>query len=743
MEITASARAEQQSAAPEPSYEMARSFLEVFGLEHVPHTFQTVGEGARKGDASLRRTVHGTLERCWTELERLNRLGAGVFWTVNETDGSGYRKAGNIVGVRFVWHDEDRQGVTPLLPLPPHAVVETSPGRAQRYWRVTGMTREQHATVMAAMVGRWGSDPNAKDIARVLRLPGTLHQKHEPFTVRMTARFEPGWDAPVFTAAQVLEAFQPLPTEPAAQRPTGALQLALTDEVRTHDLKRAGEALRQISPDCTRDVWVKAGIALHHRFGGNDPDALELWDRWSSGGTKYPGPDEIEYQWDSFARAAGPRAGIGSLFHLAREHSPGKAWRTPPPYADPAAGFVASVISKADPTDARSRARELLEGASDIDLGAILRREANALVAGVIAPGDIGLIYGAPAAGKSFVGLDLGSHVALGKPWHGKQVAKAPVLYVALEGIEGFRKRMKGAAQHYGDAGTYFRRLKLRPSLVRGGRGDEGVAVICEAAQEQAELCGQPVGLIVIDTLQNAIAGEPENEADTMAAFIESRVETIRERTSAAVVIVHHENKAGGIRGSTVLEGASDFVLHVVWPRDERTNEATGELRYVYATKVKDGESGKLFDFELGQIQLRDPETGLAGTTCIVREASEAQAQDDQVLAALVEHWDRFKDGPFSPSKNADDAACAAKLLSNLMGASWHDWRDVQASLERLEKAGKIRRVEFKPAGKGKARERWEPVIDALRDSAGFPPGSGSDGFGQVPLRNPASNTNH
>lgn len=724
MENTASARAEQQSAAPEPSYEMARSFLEVFGLEDVPHTFFTAGEGARKDDPSLLGTVQGTLERCWPELERLNRLGAGVFWTVNETDGSGSRKAKNIVGVRFVWHDDDSgQNVERMWPLPPHATVETSPGKRHTYWRVDGLTRDQHREVMRTLVERWRSDPAAVDLARVLRLPGSLHCKGAPTLVCVKSRAEIGWDVPPSYPASAIAAAFPAQPREAAQRSPDAEPATLSDDERAHDLKRAEAALRQISPDCSRDAWIKAGMALHHHFGGGDPGALGLWDAWSAGGAKYQGADDIGRQWDSFARDAGPRAGLGSLFRLAVEHSPGKSWRAPPPYADPAAGFIASVIDKSDQTDVRSQARKLLEGASDIDLGAILRREANALVAGVIAPGDIGLIYGAPAAGKSFVGLDLGSHVALGKPWHGRQVTKAPVLFVALEGVEGFRKRMVGAAQQHGDAGSYLQRLTLRPSLVRGGRGDEGVEAICEAAQQQSELCGQPVGLIVIDTLQHAIAGEPENEADTMAAFFERRVGQISTRTKAAVVIVHHENKAGGIRGSTVLEGASDFTLHVVWPRDERTNEPTGDPRYVFATKVKDGEGGKLFDFELGQVRLHDAETGLAGTTCIVCEASAAMAQDDEVFAALVEHWDHFKGGRFSPSTNATD--CAAKMLSKRMGESWYGWQDVQASLERLEKAGRIRRVEFKPAEGDKLRERWEPVEIAAGDAAGFPPGSG------------------
>jgi hypothetical protein len=46
------------------------------------------------------KVIHGSLDQRWNELQRLNESGAGIFVTVNETDGKG-RKKKNIVRIRW------------------------------------------------------------------------------------------------------------------------------------------------------------------------------------------------------------------------------------------------------------------------------------------------------------------------------------------------------------------------------------------------------------------------------------------------------------------------------------------------------------------------------------------------------------------------------------------------------------------------------------------------------------------
>lgn len=67
-------------------------------------TFQTFGD--REKSNKLVKVLHGTLEECRPQLEKLNRMGAGVFFTVNQTDGRG-RQESNITRVRALFADFD------------------------------------------------------------------------------------------------------------------------------------------------------------------------------------------------------------------------------------------------------------------------------------------------------------------------------------------------------------------------------------------------------------------------------------------------------------------------------------------------------------------------------------------------------------------------------------------------------------------------------------------------------------
>ena len=80
-------------------------------------------------------------------------------------------------------------------------------------------------------------------------------------------------------------------------------------------------ALYAISPHISRSEWITIGMALHWsgEQTGRVDDALALWDQWSSGSHKYPGPHEIAVQWRAFSTKKPNTVTIGSLFHAARQ----------------------------------------------------------------------------------------------------------------------------------------------------------------------------------------------------------------------------------------------------------------------------------------------------------------------------------------------------------------------------------------------------------------------------------------
>ena len=83
----------------------------------------------------------GDLATYKASLARLNKAGAGVFWTVNHSDGQG-RKTENITDVRCLFVDLDGTPLKPVLDagVEPHAVVESSPGKWHVYWKVAGLS---------------------------------------------------------------------------------------------------------------------------------------------------------------------------------------------------------------------------------------------------------------------------------------------------------------------------------------------------------------------------------------------------------------------------------------------------------------------------------------------------------------------------------------------------------------------------------------------------------------------------
>lgn len=67
------------------------------------------------------------------------------------------------------------------------------------------------------------------------------------------------------------------------------------------------------------------------------------------------------------------------------------------------------------------------------------------LVVGVLAQGEVSVLFGESNAYKSFLAIDLMCSVATGIPWHGYTVTQGPVLYVVTEGaVDAGRKRIPG-----------------------------------------------------------------------------------------------------------------------------------------------------------------------------------------------------------------------------------------------------------------------------------------------------------
>jgi putative DNA primase/helicase len=154
-------------------------------------TFQTFSDG--KNDRSLAKTWSDTLSReTAADMERLNKAGAGIFVTVNKTDGKG-RKNKNVIAVRGPFVDLDGspiEAVQGWWSLKPYIILESSPNRYHAYWRHNGSIKlKDFKQLQLKLAVKFNGDPSVHDLPRVMRLPGAWHQKNkeEPFQTRIVS----------------------------------------------------------------------------------------------------------------------------------------------------------------------------------------------------------------------------------------------------------------------------------------------------------------------------------------------------------------------------------------------------------------------------------------------------------------------------------------------------------------------------------------------------------------------------
>lgn len=167
------------------------------GME-VACTWQTFDDNENRKKTrttvkSLAGIKNGPLQHRIAELDALQTKGAGVFITVNETDLKGRSKL-NIRRIRAVWADlDDKHRTAELdfqtLPIPPTIIVRSGHG-LHLYWVLAepSWELERAAALLKAIAYQlrdWGGDDGATDIARVLRLPGSLNLKDPNHPVRV------------------------------------------------------------------------------------------------------------------------------------------------------------------------------------------------------------------------------------------------------------------------------------------------------------------------------------------------------------------------------------------------------------------------------------------------------------------------------------------------------------------------------------------------------------------------------
>ncbi|WP_371337479.1 helicase RepA family protein [Klebsiella quasipneumoniae] len=300
-------------------------------------------------------------------------------------------------------------------------------------------------------------------------------------------------------------------------------------------------------------------------------------------------------------------------------------------------------------------------------------------------------IYGPSGSYKSFLAVSWACHIAAGMKWAGKSVSAGSVMYVVGEGGIGVPRRIKAWEKQHG--------LKLdnlylvnRPVFpVRS----EDISQVINAARDVERKTGQPIRLIILDTLARCFGGNDENDAKDMGAFIEG-CDRIKQATRSTLLVVHHSGKddTKGARGSSAFRAALDAEFSV-------RREGEGGAIVLTCTKMKDAEEPKQAAFDLVELDLFQDRDGETVSSLVVRDVPrEPQGVDPELESVkhLSENhatlWQSIR------SRKAKGEPCNRAVLRDDMEAmlgekarkSFHKWFDklVRDELISVDSAGDI-----------------------------------------------------
>ncbi|WP_323885397.1 helicase RepA family protein [Aeromonas caviae] len=184
-------------------------------------------------------------------------------------------------------------------------------------------------------------------------------------------------------------------------------------------------------------------------------------------------------------------------------------------------------------------------------------KQASYLVKGLLPATSTCSIYGPSGSFKSFAAVSLACHIATGQLWDGRQVTKGAVLYIVGEGGVGVPRRIRAWADQYNSSADVpnLYRIDMPVFMADPPQVDE----LKVAADQVSAETGEPVRLIVIDTVARCFGGGDENRAADMGAFI-AGCDTIKSMTGATILLIHHtgKNEENGARGSSAFRAALD-----------------------------------------------------------------------------------------------------------------------------------------------------------------------------------------
>lgn len=284
------------------NYELAAAYIAAL-TQSDPNTVlidvRSIHDKLRDVPAHTRR---GTLPALWEWITSENAGGRGIFVNISDMDGAGLLAA-NVRALRCQVVDLDgvdaQQQYERLIAsaIRPAFAVASSRGRYHVYW-----TTDYHTdialftSIQRRLAAAYHGDPRIHDPSRVLRLPGTYHNKGEPHLVTCWALGSYGTNTSLATLDVMLFGVD------AGSQHTGTRSPLGTPELAAPSLEWLRHALRDIDPNTLgRSEWT-ACIGAIKQAGWTLTDEATLRAIVLEWCARYDGdnPRENVKEWNSY-----------------------------------------------------------------------------------------------------------------------------------------------------------------------------------------------------------------------------------------------------------------------------------------------------------------------------------------------------------------------------------------------------------------------------------------------------------
>lgn len=459
------------------------------------------------------------------------------YWTP-AVSSSESRKAKEYPAQRAVWVDCDDSYDNKLLEsLKPSYMWETSPGHKQAVWlmRESIDSKEFHRDGFIGMLTQaLGADKSGVDIGQLLRVPGTMHHKRQPFEGRVLRSA-----GTVYTRGQLLSrvakglGFSPgLASELGADDPYG---------------------------DRSKVLWRFARNAAE--LGLSQELTFKLikatkWNKWK---------DDPERLKEDIGRAYA--------------HQPDT------PVKD------AEQQQAKDQHDSHDEVEDAEPyGMATVDtFGPVIRKPVSWVVPGIIPEAGCGLLVSAPKVGKTRIAIEMALGLATGSKPLGLSLRRPMAVgFFSLEDGEYlFSSRLDsgmrdGRATYHWDGhikrtGDQISWEPPKPMSLFTNFAQVDLSDETEQQRLYETILKYELKLVIIDTLSMAIGKSDVSNSKDMYAILKG-IKTIAKTTGCAIMFIHHTRKRvfekgesiqEMVLGSTALHAWSDFIMNLVAPAED------------------------------------------------------------------------------------------------------------------------------------------------------------------------------